>query len=84
MGSKASEALLKAGASPEKIAQFAYEMRLEAYNSVLYRLDDAAGGDYDLPDEGDWLPSWTLTERSPDHEPTGRYLQELYSLLFHE
>lgn len=84
MYSEASKALLEAGVSPEQIAEFAFEMRLEAYNSVLYRLDDAAGGDYDLPGEGDSLPSWSLMERSSKHQLTGRLVQGLHSLLFHE
>lgn len=73
--------LLKKGATPELLGQFAYEIALTAFNEVLYRLSDPAGGDYDLENEGEGLPAWSLRERVLNYEVTERSLAEMHSLI---
>lgn len=82
--------MVHAGISPEKIGLFAYWIARSAINGVLYRLSDACGGDYDLPNEGEDLPSWRLEEYTPYNdktsnvERTGRFLLELHNIFpFH-
>lgn len=59
-----------------------------AYNSVLYRISDPGGGDYDLENEGEGLPSWTLIERTHRNKngneqevSTERILAEMHSIF---
>ncbi|WP_026590632.1 hypothetical protein [Bacillus sp. UNC437CL72CviS29] len=82
--------MVQAGIPPEKIGLFAYWIARSAMNEILYRLSDAGGGDYDLPNEGEELPSWRLEEYSPHNgnpmnvERTGRLLLELHNIFpFH-
>ncbi|WP_302104964.1 hypothetical protein [Polycladomyces zharkentensis] len=83
--------MIDAGIAPEKIGWFAYWIAREAINAVLYRLDDPAGGDYDLPNEGEGLPSWSLQERIEHREGTkwtaeltGRVIGGMHTLFpFH-
>lgn len=82
--------MVQAGISPEKIGLFAYWIARSAINEILYRLSDAGGGDYDLPNEGEDLPSWRLEEYTAQSgnpmnvERTGRLLLELHNIFpFH-
>ncbi|MED4651728.1 hypothetical protein [Bacillus pseudomycoides] len=82
--------MVQAGISPEKIGLFAYWIARSAMNGILYRLSDAGGGDYDLPNEGEDLPSWRLEEYTAQSgnpmnvERTGRLLLELHTIFpFH-
>ncbi|PEK30481.1 hypothetical protein CN568_06605 [Bacillus pseudomycoides] len=82
--------MVQAGISPEKIGLFAYWIARSAVNEILYRLSDAGGGDYDLPNEGEDLPSWRLEEYTAQSgnpmnvERTGRLLLELHNIFpFH-
>ncbi|RII33696.1 hypothetical protein D2A34_18415 [Clostridium chromiireducens] len=79
--SKVESELLEKGATPELLGDFAYEIALTAFNEVLYRLSDPAGGDYDLEDEGESLPSWTLIERDSNGSRNERHLTETHSLI---
>ena len=79
--------MVQAGIPPEKIGLFAYWIARSAMNEILYRLSDPCGGDYDLPNEGEDLPSWRLEEYTAQSgnpmnvKPTGRHLLELHNLL---
>jgi hypothetical protein len=82
--------MVQAGISPEKIGLFAYWIARSAINEILYRLSDPCGGDYDLPNEGEELPSWRLEEYTAQSgnpmnvERTGRLLLELHNIFpFH-
>jgi hypothetical protein len=79
--SKIEAELLEKGATPELLGKFAYEIALTAFSQVLYRLSDPAGGDYDLENEGDGLPSWSLMERDANRVITERRLTETHSLI---
>ena len=69
------------GVEPETIGKLCYWTARSAYNELLYRLDDPAGADYDLDDEGSGLPSWALKERDGAGRETGRTLQGLSSVF---
>ncbi|WP_051542021.1 hypothetical protein [Clostridium lundense] len=73
--------LLKNGATPELLGKFAYEIALTTLNEVLYRLSDPAGGDYNLENEGNGLPSWTLMEVDSNNKVTKKRLAETHSLI---
>lgn len=82
--------MVQAGISPEKIGLFAYWIARSTINEILYRLSDPCGGDYDLPNEGEELPSWRLEEYTAQSgnpmnvERTGRLLLELHNIFpFH-
>lgn len=83
--------MIDAGISPEQIGVFTYWIARSAINTVLYRLSDPCGGDYDLPNEGEELPVWRLEEFSKSRnektfniERTGRSLPELHNIFpFH-
>ncbi|MGI0532104.1 hypothetical protein KFD70_06900 [Bacillus pfraonensis] len=82
--------MVQAEIPPEKIGLFAYWIARSAMNEILYRLSDAGGGDYNLPNEGEDLPSWRLAEYTAQSgnpmnvKPTGRLLLELHNLFpFH-
>ncbi|PFK36861.1 hypothetical protein COI93_15625 [Bacillus cereus] len=82
--------MVQAGIPPEKIGLFAYWIARSAMNEILYRLSDPCGGDYDLPNEGEDLPSWRLEEYTAQSgnpmnvERTGRFLLALHNLFpFH-
>lgn len=79
--SEAETELINKGVPPELLGKFAYEIALTAINEVLYRLSDPAGSDYDLENEGEGLPSWTLMERDPNYGVTGRHVSETHSLI---
>lgn len=80
--------MVEAGIPPRDIGIFAYWIAREAYNFVLYRLSDPAGGDYDLENEEE-LPRWNLVETSLrkdgkytlDYIFTGRYIPELHTIF---
>ena len=62
-------------------------MRL-AFNSVLHRLADTEGGDYDLRNEGEGLPTWCLQECTKDNKDPAYYkkrsLMEMHNIFpFH-
>ncbi|ENQ3107308.1 hypothetical protein ACEOWJ_003395 [Bacillus cereus] len=83
--------MINAGISHEQIGIFAYWIARSAINGVLYGLSDPCGGDYDLPNEGEGLPSWRLEEYKESYnegtfkvERTGRPLLELHNIFpFH-
>lgn len=79
--SNSFRALKKAGISDEVINNFVYEIAIESYNDVLYRISDPAGSDYDLDDDGDNLATWKLIEIDKDNRKTGRYIPELHNLI---
>ena len=69
-------ALMEAGATPEQIADFAYQIALESYCSVLQLITNGSA-EYDTED----FPSWELVERTPDGEFTGRVVTEMQDLI---
>lgn len=69
-------ALMEAGATPEQIADFAYQIALESYCSVLQLITNGCA-EYDTED----FPSWELVERTPDGEFTGRVVTEMQDLI---
>lgn len=71
-----STALMEAGATPELIADFAYQIALEAYADVLYQLSD-----FEAEFGMEELPTWRLVERTADGKETGRRLQGLHALI---
>lgn len=71
-----STALMEAGATPELIADFAYQITLEAYCDVLYKFSDFEA-EYGMED----LPTWKLKERTADGIETGRRLVGLHELI---
>jgi hypothetical protein len=86
--SKVIKEMVDAGISSEQIGWFAYWITRYAINIMLYHLDDPAGADFDLPDEGEGFPNWCLVERISyrdgnvhTFEYTGRILQGMYSLF---
>lgn len=79
--SEVEKELLNEGATPELLGKFAYEIALTAFSSVLYRLSDPAGGDYDLENEGEGLPAWTVMEKDSNGQVTDRKLAETHSLI---
>lgn len=77
-------ALMKAGASTEQVERFAYEKTLQAYEMLLYRLDDHTGAEVsEAFDREDFsrCSYGQLLEMAPDGDPTGRYLFEVHGLL---
>ncbi len=77
-------ALLKAGASPEQIQRFAYDKTLQAYELLLYQLDDHTGSEVsDAFDKEDFsrCSYGQLMEMGPDKNPTGRYLFEVHGKI---
>jgi hypothetical protein len=74
------QSMLNAGISPKEIGVFAYWIARMTYNSVLLRLSDPAGADYDLENEGEGLPRWALSEIFRD-VTTGRYIPDLHTLF---
>jgi hypothetical protein len=78
--------MIKAGVSNEVMGKFAYWIARTAFNKVLYRLDDPAGADYDLKNEGEELPRWTLKEVIVDSEKghyteTGKSIYGMHSVF---
>lgn len=71
-----STALMEAGATPELIADFAYQITLEAYCDVLQQFSDFEP-EYGMED----LPTWKLIERTVDRKETGRRLVGLHELI---
>ena len=71
-----SIALMEAGATSELIADFAYQITLEAYCDVLHQLSDFEA-EYGMED----LPTWKLKERTADEKETGRCLVGLHELI---
>lgn len=71
-----STALMEAGATSELIADFAYQITLEAYCDVLHQLSDFEA-EYGMED----LPTWKLKERTADGIETGRRLVGLHELI---
>ena len=71
-----STALMEAGATPELIADYAYQIALEAYADVLYQLSD-----FEAEFGMEELPTWRLVERTADGKETGRRLQGLHELI---
>ncbi len=69
-------ALMEAGATPEQIADFAYQIALESYCIVL-QLITSGCAEYDTED----FPSWKLMERTSDGEFTGRMVTEMQDLI---
>lgn len=81
------KALLDSGASPEQIAEFAYQTTLMAYENLLYFLDDTGAADlggemlHKLERVSEKCGGWRLVEISPDGELTGRCLSEVHGKL---
>lgn len=80
--------MIDKGVSRETIARYSYSVARTAFNEVLYRLDDPAGGDYDLENEGEHLPRWRLIEeiryydRKKIHfKETGRPIHGMHSIF---
>jgi len=71
-----STALMEAGATPGLIADFAYQIALEAYYDVLSQLSDFVA-EFGMEE----LPTWRLVERTADGKETGRRLQGLHELI---
>jgi hypothetical protein len=74
------------GVSNETIGKFAYWIARMAFNNVLYRLDDPAGADYDLKNEGEELPSWVLKEvvfdaENNDYKETKRNIYGMHGIF---
>ncbi len=69
-------ALMEAGATPEQIADFAYQIALESYCIVL-QLITSGCVEYDTED----FSSCKLMKRTPDGEFTGRMVTEMQDLI---
>jgi hypothetical protein len=54
--------MVNAGIASEKIGWLLYWVVREALCLLIYHLDDPRGYDYDLPNQGEDLPRWTLME----------------------
>lgn len=77
-------ALMKAGAGAELVEQFAYVKTLQAYEQLLYQLDDHAGAEQgEAFDREDFSRCGygRLMEMGPDGEPTGRVLFDVHGML---
>lgn len=80
--------MIDAGVNTESIGVLAYWMSRMAMNNVLYRLEDPAGDDYDLENEGENLPRWVLLEQvitkdqnRIDAKVTGRMLSGMHEIF---
>lgn len=76
--------MLKAGISSEVLEKFAYALVLEAYESLLYQLDDHRGAEVDevfSKDIFDKCGYAKLCEMDSNGEPTGRYLFEVHGMI---
>ena len=78
---KCVKEMVEKGVDIETIGRYAYEITRATLNEVLYRLDDPAGSDYDLPGEGERLPSWVLKERDSSKEETNRIMWGMHSMF---
>ncbi|MCI8557170.1 MAG: hypothetical protein HFI19_05270 [Lachnospiraceae bacterium] len=77
-------ALRKEGASLETIEKFAYDLMFEAYESLLYHLDDPEGAEVDDCFLGEGFSRCShgqLAEMGPDGYPTGRFLMEVHGKI---
>lgn len=77
-------ALMRAGATPEQVERLVYEKTLQAYELLLYQLDDHTGAEVsDAFDQEDFsrCSYGQLLEMSPEGSPTGRYLFEVHGKL---
>ena len=77
-------ALMKSGAAPEDIEAFAYDLVLEAFESILYQLDDHQGAevsDVFLEEDVSKCGYARLMEQGPEGEATGRYLFEVHGMI---
>lgn len=77
-------ALVKSGASPEIIEKFAFHLILEAYESILYQLDDHEGAetsDVFMDEDFSECGYGRLMEMGTDGESTGRYLIEVHGKI---
>ncbi len=77
--------LVESGASPEDIEKLAYDLTLQAYEMLLYRMDDREGAespaDDDTKEAYEKCGYWKLVEMSQDGKPTGRYLHTVHGYL---
>ncbi|MDE7206830.1 MAG: hypothetical protein K2N90_06695 [Lachnospiraceae bacterium] len=76
--------MLRAGVPAEVIEKFAYDLVLETYEMLLYRLDDRGGAEVDdifLDEIFDKCSYGKLCEMDADGEPTGRYLFEVHGKI---
>lgn len=76
--------LIKEGASPEAIERFAYDLILDAYERLLYQLDDHEGAEVSevfLEEDFSQCSYGRLMECRPDGEATGRYLLEAHGKI---
>ena len=79
-----ADAMLRAGISSEVIEKYAYGLTLEAYESLLYQLDDNAGAEVDEAFQDtlfDKCGYAKLCEMDSEGEPTGRYLFEVHGMI---
>lgn len=67
--------ILELGVSPELMADYAYNLVLEAYITILVQIDEP---NLNI-EEG--TSSWSLVEISPEGKQTGRILNNLHSLI---
>lgn len=77
-------ALVKCGAPPEIIEKFAFHLVLEAYDGLLYQLDDHEGAEYsDVFRNEDFSECGyaRLMEMGADGNTTGRYLMEVHGKI---
>jgi len=76
--------MLRAGVSAKVIEKFAYQLVLEAYESLLYQLDDHKGAEVDdafLNEIFDKCGYARLCEMDSNGKPTGRYLFDVHGLI---
>lgn len=77
-------ALVKCGATPEVIEKFAFHLVLEAYDGLLYQLDDHEGAEFsDVFMDKDFSKCGyaRLMEMGADGNATGRYLIEVHGKI---
>lgn len=77
-------ALVKCGASPKVIEKFAFHLVLEAYDGLLYQLDDHEGAEFsDVFRNEDFSKCGyaRLMEMEADGKATGRYLIDVHGKI---
>ena len=77
-------ALLRAGATPEQVERLVYEKTLQAYELLLYQLDDHTGAEVSdafAQEDFSRCSYGQLLEMGPDRNPTGRYLFEVHGMI---
>lgn len=77
-------ALVKCGASPDIVEKFAFHLVLEAYDGLLYQLDDHESAEFSdvfMDEDFSKCGYAQLMEMDADGNATGRYLTEVHGKI---